>query len=186
MYNLKKIAERDKTVRLFFDTEFTGLHQNTTLISIGIISEDGKAYFYAEFDDYDKSQVDDWIKENVMKNLISNKPDVSKNLVKGDKAHVKAKLEEFLNSFEGKQIEMWADVLAYDWVLFCELFGGAMNIPKNIDYSPFELCTLFKAKNVDPDISREEFTGIDPGGNKHNALFDAEVGRRCYLKLMNK
>src|ERR1035437_8237030 len=139
MFNLKKVSERDQTVRLFFDTEFTGLHQNTTLISIGIISEDGKAYFYAELDDYDKSQVDDWVKENVIKNLVSNKPEMSKNLVKGNKEHVRAKLEEFLASFKGKTIEFWADVLAYDWVLFCELFGGAMNIPKNAYYVPCEL-----------------------------------------------
>jgi hypothetical protein len=186
MFNLKKIAQAQRTVRLFFDTEFTGLHQNTTLISIGIVSEDGKSYFYAELDDYDKSQVDDWVEENVIKNLVSNKPEMSKNLVRGNKEHVRSKLEEFLASFKGKTIEFWADVLAYDWVLFCELFGGAMNIPENVDYSPYDLCTLFKAKDIDPDINREKFTGVDPGGNKHNALFDAEIGRRCYLKLMNQ
>ena len=52
--------------RLFFDTEFTGLHQKTTLISIGIVSDDSKT-FYAEFTDYDKTQCDDWINENVSK-----------------------------------------------------------------------------------------------------------------------
>ena len=48
--------------KLFFDTEFTGLHKNTTLISIGIISEDGKT-FYAELNDYDINQIsdDNWI-----------------------------------------------------------------------------------------------------------------------------
>jgi len=40
--------------KIFFDTEFTGLHQNTTLISIGLISECGKT-FYAELTDYDKT-----------------------------------------------------------------------------------------------------------------------------------
>jgi len=34
--------------RIFFDTEFTGLHKDTTLISIGLIAEDGRT-FYAEF-----------------------------------------------------------------------------------------------------------------------------------------
>ena len=56
-------------MKLFFDTEFTGLHKDTTLISIGIISEDERT-FYAELTDYDKSQVDDWIKENVIDNLL--------------------------------------------------------------------------------------------------------------------
>ena len=55
--------------QVFFDTEFTGLHQNTTLISIGLITQDEKT-FYAEFTDYDKNQVDTWIQENVISNLI--------------------------------------------------------------------------------------------------------------------
>ena len=55
-------------MKIFFDTEFTGLHQKTTLISIGLISEDGST-FYAEFTDYDKSQIDDWIEKNVIANL---------------------------------------------------------------------------------------------------------------------
>lgn len=33
--------------KIFFDTEFTGLHQNTTLISIGLVSDEGER-FYAE------------------------------------------------------------------------------------------------------------------------------------------
>ena len=57
--------------KIFFDTEFTGLHQNTTLVSIGLISEDGKT-FYAEITDYDKSQVDKWLQENVIDKLILN------------------------------------------------------------------------------------------------------------------
>jgi len=59
-------------MKIFFDTEFTGLHQNTTLISIGLISSDGRT-FYAEFNDYDENQVDDWIKDNVIANLLMPK-----------------------------------------------------------------------------------------------------------------
>ena len=36
---------------VFFDTEFTGLHDNPKLISIGLISEDGAHQFYAELSD---------------------------------------------------------------------------------------------------------------------------------------
>ena len=38
-------------MKIFFDTEFTGLHKDTSLISIGLVDEDGKT-FYAEFLDY--------------------------------------------------------------------------------------------------------------------------------------
>ena len=46
---------------MFFDSEFTGLRQDTTLISIGLVAEDG-SMFYAEFTDYDKNQVFDWLR----------------------------------------------------------------------------------------------------------------------------
>lgn len=32
-------------MRVFLDTEFTGLHQDTTLISIGLIAENGKTFY---------------------------------------------------------------------------------------------------------------------------------------------
>lgn len=39
-------------MKIFFDTEFTGLHKDTTLVSIGMVSEDNRQ-FYAELTDYD-------------------------------------------------------------------------------------------------------------------------------------
>lgn len=56
-------------MNLFFDCEFTGLRKSTTLISLGIVAEDGRK-FYAEFVDFDVSQCDDWIKKNVISNLF--------------------------------------------------------------------------------------------------------------------
>lgn len=58
---------------LFFDTEFTGLRKDTTLISLGIVSDDGRK-FYAECCDYDRNQCDDWVLENVISNLYLSEP----------------------------------------------------------------------------------------------------------------
>ena len=49
-------------MKVFLDTEFTGLRQNTTLVSIGLVAENGDT-FYAELTDYDKSQVDHWLQK---------------------------------------------------------------------------------------------------------------------------
>lgn len=171
--------------KIFFDTEFTGLHQNTTLISIGLVSECGKT-FYAELTDYDKSQVDGWIQENVIDKLLGNEMFKDNywdhNLrMGGNSPAVKGALEVWLNQFE--QVEMWSDCLSYDWVLFCQLFGHAFNIPKNVYYIPFDICTLFSVKGIDPDISREEFAEVKIKDKKHNALFDAQVIKKCYDKL---
>lgn len=157
--------------RIFFDTEFTGLHKATTLVSIGCVSEDSSA-FYAELTDYDQSQVDDWIGQNVIANLTGEG-------VVGTKAEVAEALTGWLGQFE--QVEMYSDCLAYDWVLFCDLFGHTFKIPKNVYYIPFDLCTAFKVAGIDPDINREEFAGYP--GKKHNALHDAFVIRECFKKL---
>lgn len=174
--------------KIFFDTEFTGLHQKTTLISIGFISECGKT-FYAEFADYDKSQVDNWIQENVINNtlFINGSSSSCTNLNNyshiGATETIVADLRDWLSQF--KKVEIWSDCLAYDWVLFNQLFGHAFNIPENVYYIPFDICTLFKANGIDPDISREEFSGMSDNSQKHNALWDARVIKKCYENLIN-
>lgn len=183
----------NKITKVFFDTEFTGLHQKTTLISIGLISDCGKT-FYAELTDYDQSQVDDWIRENVISKLTLENYDIDKDyepyannvIIKGNTESIEQALSHWLSNFE--KVEIWSDCLSYDWVLFNQIFGHAFNIPKNVYYIPFDICTLFKLKGIDPDISREEFASIWKESViefKHNALWDAKVIKMCYDKLMD-
>ena len=182
------------TTQLFFDTEFTGLHKKTTLISIGIVSNCGKS-FYAEILDYDKFQINEWLTENVISNLEHNGEEITLftgllskprtiNMC-GKKKDVTKALSLWLSQFDS--VEIWSDCLSYNWVLFNDLFGTAFDIPSNVYYIPFDICTLFKIKNIDPDISREEFSGIckEIVIKKNNALFDAEIIRFCYNKLIN-
>lgn len=177
------------TTKVFFDMEFTGLHKNTTLISIGLVSECGKKY-YAEFNDYDLNQIDSWLQENVISNLEFNGLSHASKEVRGirfikdDLVGVKNDLTNWLSQFE--RVEMWSDCLAYDWVLFNDMFGDAFSIPENVFYIPFDICTLFYVKGLDPDMNREEYVDEDIK-NKHNALHDAEIIKKCYDKarLMN-
>ena len=177
-----------KRTKLFFDTEFTGLHKDTTLISIGIVSSCGRE-FYAELTDYDQLQVDDWLQRNVIDHLVGDIPLPDMMTASITDAHVfmrdtKAAIAPYLALWLDQfgDVEIWSDCLAYDWVLFNDMFGHAFSIPDNVYYIPFDLCTAFKMKGVDPDVSREEFSGMD--GTKHNALHDARVIRACYEKLM--
>lgn len=173
-------------MKVFFDTEFTGLHKDTTLISIGLVSDDGRK-FYAEFNDFNLGQLDSWLLDNVISNLKYN--DVNRyklysNLevyMKGSISEVAQELELWLNQFG--EVELWSDCLAYDWVLFNHIFGHAFNVPHNVYYIPFDICTLFKLKGIDHDISREEFANIE-SMKKHNALDDAIIIKECYKKLM--
>ncbi len=192
--------------KLFIDFEYTGLHQSTTPISLGIISECGKT-FYAEFTDYDKTQVDDWLEKNVIANTwvainkrITSMGGVLNDLrwadvhVFGSSDFIKPFLIQWLSQFE--EVVIWSDCLAYDWVLFCNIWGHAFNVPKNIFYIPMDICTLFEIKGIDPDISREEYCEIETFREqktkvlhdnfqsvKHNALWDAFIIRECYNKL---
>ena len=169
-------------MKLFIDTEFTGLYQDASLISIGIVSEDRNC-FYGETIDFPKEKLEPWHYQHVLPFLEQNNPKIQPSskltTVYGTKEILTASLLSWLSQYES--IEIWSDCLAYDWVLFCELFGGALSIPSNIYYIPYDICTLFKAAGIDPDINREEFANIT--GNKHNALHDAKVIRACYVKL---
>ena len=61
------MAKTDLTKKIvFYDLEYTSKHQFTSPISIGMVSSNGSKEFYAEFTDYDYSQVDQWLQTNVI------------------------------------------------------------------------------------------------------------------------
>jgi len=125
---------------LFFDTEFTGLHSEAKLISIGIVAEDGR-YFYAGLNDYDKEKdTSDFVKLNVLPNLLFTEPKVGQQFhyskIRHDKnvdfqksysetlhcsiETLKRSLVKWLSQFD--KVCFWGDCLAYDWVLFRKIF----------------------------------------------------------------
>ena len=187
-------------MKIFFDTEFTGLHKNTTLISIGLVAEDGKT-FYAEFSDYDECQCDKWIQENVLANLkYANAPyseplvNINKNHtnVYGDKNYIRDKLYEWLSPYDN--VELVSDVCHYDMVLFIDIFGGAFDLPKNVNpachdinqdiakyYHMGEDGAFDKSRE---DILKEHGQYIE--GDKHNSLYDAKVIKSIYNIINSK
>ena len=184
---------------LFFDMEFTGLHKNTTPISMGIVSEDGKR-FYAEFSDYAKTQCNDWIVENVTSELLHDKPDkwhfvVADRQVYGDKKHVHYELEDWLQQFG--TVQFVSDVCHYDFVLLIDILTSgktALDLPLNISPICIDL-NNFIAQHFDIsnfkafDLSRENIMYMLCGendivfGKKHNSLYDAEVIRAIWKEI---
>ena len=212
-------------MRLFLDTEFTGLKKDTKLISLGIITENN-VKFYAEFNDFEP--FDDstgWIRENVVDNLLFDPPregedeyytrsKVGNTFMRGSRIEIRNELKDWLSFIiktymrKESKFEIWSDVLAYDWVLFTNLFLAdnqtmqyGNGLPSSIYYIPFDLATLFRNNGIDPDIEREKFAGIKPIMDyvdfmvtskmdkidmKHNALWDAIIIKICYEKIMSK
>ena len=147
-------------MNIYFDTEFTGLVPNTTLISIGCVAESGEK-FYAEFTDYDRNLVDSWCRENVIANLYLKKdPNKSSGLVtydsdkglyevKGDTHTVRKYFTDWLE-FEllhkpgtdpKRRIQFVSDVCHYDFYLLCnQIFGGAFNIPEFVNPVCYDIC----------------------------------------------
>lgn len=178
--------------RVFFDTEFTGLHQSTSLISIGFVADSGKK-LYAELTDYDRSQVNPWLEENVIANLL-HKDGVEGDTVyiTGSKLEVEPKIRNWLDQFE--KVEFVADVPHYDFVLLIDLvYGDAMNMPYmshgsavydvNIDIARKLGITCLEAFDVNRENFLQELGGALPQGAKHNALYDAEVCKALYEAL---
>lgn len=188
---------------LFYDFEMTGLHKNTTPISLGIVSEDGKK-FYAEFTDYDESQCNDWIKENVIKNLKLagmgvGVSDTDENpplrIVMGDKRYIRQEANEWLRQFN--KIQFVSDVCHYDFILLIDLLtngGTALDLPENISAVCHDLnmdiARHFHVSDLEAfDMSREKImndlckTEDIVTGNKHNSLYDAEVIKAIYEEI---
>lgn len=185
-------------MRVYLDFEFINLGRVTEPISIGLTTDAGES-FYGEFTDYPKEMIapGDWVDENVIQKLWLKTPPPAMPLqtqyVVGTQFEVTALMEGWLSqqyfSSDANELHIWSDVYAYDWVLFCNLFGGMMSIPKFIYYIPFDLATLLHIKEIDPDISREAFamSVLDvaaPTALKHNALFDAMIIGMCVRKAL--
>lgn len=178
-------------MNVFFDTEFTGLHKDTTLISIGCVTEDGRT-FYAELTDYDKEQLNPWLEENVIANLkfdghkFSHIDEMGNMQICGPKDAVGACLGLWLSRL--KDVQLISDVCHYDMVLLIDLFGSAFDIPGCVSPSCHDINQdIARYYEVTEkfafDVSREgvlEDKGCAIEGDKHNALYDAQVIKQLY------
>jgi oligoribonuclease (3'-5' exoribonuclease) len=183
---------KNKTTLIFIDFEFTGLHIKTTPVSIGLVTDCGRK-FYAEFNDYDKTQCDEWINENVINKLLfnnhihylENNEEEKIINIKNDKKTISESLNFWLKQF--KNIEFWGDSVSYDWLLFIDLIGMGKTmrkLPNNFEsYHAYDISTVLKIKYHKPKENRHKILGIE-NINQHNALYDAEITMKLYEKFV--
>lgn len=189
-------------MNLYFDMEFTGLKKDTTIISLGIVDQNGRS-IYLEYTDYNKSDVDDWIQENVIKNTIFLKddikeiePHVTENgtdaVVIGNTEYNRQVLKYWLSLYDNEDIQFVSDVCHYDMVLLIDaLYGHGLNIPSNVSIDCHNInqdIAAYKKISVKEaaDVVRESLVAKEIEGmkvQKHNALFDALVIRLIYNKI---
>lgn len=172
---------------VFIDAEYTGEHAYTTLVSLGLVTLEGDP-LYVTLNDYDRDQVTDWLRENVLTLFDESKSVSSLEAYK----KISAWLEKYS---DGEQVSLVSAGLGSDLLLLYELyrfvrpdlkyFHALHCLPAYLNHTNhFDLNTLFFAAGVDPNMSRDEFIGNTIKGIRHDALHDAKVVRECFLKLM--
>jgi len=148
-------------MRYFFDTEFIEDGKTIDLLSIGIISEDGRT-LYLENREADLSKANEWVRINVLPKMH-----------KGGNHSRKAIKEEILK-FIGDDTKpiFWAYYADYDWVVFCQLFGTMMDLPKHFPMYCRDLKQLIDSVG-NPKVLKQK-------DQQHNALYDAVWVRDTY------
>ena len=175
--NDKAKDDRPKLRRYFFDTEFNDDSEQFAceLISIGIISEEGKEY-YGISNEFNAAAAaaEPWLKKHVIDKLDDPSTWVS---VEEIRKHILDMIEP------AREIEFWSRNGSYDNVLLCQIFGGMGNL--------FE--TLRKEKGIQKvtfrDIKelhrRAPEIKIRPKfeAGAHVAINDARHERYCHAVL---
>jgi len=163
-------------MKYFYDTEFIEDGKTIDLISIGIISEDGRT-LYCESSECDYSKADEWVKNNVLVHLKHTKNELW-NGSYGTRKEIKQSILDFCDIYKYGKPEFWAYYADYDHVALCQLFGKMIDLPK--DWPMYtndikQLCVSMGNPRL-PDQSTTE----------HNALNDAEWCKEAYFWLINK
>lgn len=149
-------------IRLFLDTEFTDFI-DCDLISIGIVSDDGRE-FYAERNDFDLSRCSQFVKEGVLP-LLGREPATI-----GTETEIGIALKVWLAQFD--DVEVCVDY-STDWEFFMMLIGdlGAIEMPKRIE-----------GRNIWNEIAAVDVERYwkEYGRQAHHALHDAKALRFAF------
>jgi hypothetical protein len=175
-----------KQVKYFFDTEFHEDGKTIDLISIGMVSLDGRE-FYAVSNEFDTRRVatNKWLMDNVMSSIkhetfvvvdFQGAPVIRDLYVTDPAAMSRNEIRDGILEFvSGTWPEFWAWYGAYDHVSLCQLFGKMIDLPDKFPMFSSDLKQWHK--ELKSPIMPKQPAGL------HNALEDAKwnVVRYHYL-----
>jgi hypothetical protein len=150
-------------MKYWLDTEFIEQPCAIDLISIALVAEDGRE-FYAESSDVDWTKASQWTLQTVRPQLTGEA------MSREDIGYAGRRFTE-----NDKDPVFWGYFPAYDWVVFCWLFG-------NMDELPFhfpQLCLDIQQWAIelgDPELPQQI-------GARHHALADARWTRDAWAFL---
>lgn len=160
-------------MRYFLDTEFVDDGKGPlTLLSLGIVAEDGRE-LYLVSGEWQDSDLNAWVREHVLPHL-------------GDEARLsrdemRTVVEKFIGADPSP--EFWGYFSAYDWFLFCRLWGEWSSMPTVISKCCFDL----RQWATQLGIPSAEFKAAVPlAGTAHNALDDARWNLALWTYLRER
>lgn len=180
--------------RYFYDCEFIEDGRTIDLISIGIVSSDGREYYAVNHEmPIERIKEHDWLVRNVVPSLPvtgrnslddylkqspSHFPRPSLSMVDIDAKDTSVKpkfvianeVRDFVLAVEDP--ELWAYYAAYDHVALCQLFGPMIAWPKGMPMWTHDLMQVWEQAGK-PEKPTQ-------GGNVHNALDDARWNQKLY------
>lgn len=174
------------TINVFLDCEFTNF-DNPKLMSIALVTEDGKQSFYAELTDtYTQSDCSEFVIETVLPLLDAKELSLPEN---GGYSNVHSKmtfsqcsehLKRWIEYLDDKVV-IFNDAPHYDFMLLTELLYD--NWPAQLR----KKCHQITAKTIEAQSRYEKATEeeLKKGYREHHALDDAKVMIKAY-KAMNR
>jgi hypothetical protein len=164
-------------MKYFFDTEFIERPYTIDLISIGIVSENGKE-FYALNRECNLDMASPWVIENVLKPMPQYNPVTNYWKNSFDKYLLtKKEIANEILSFIDNSPEFWAYYCSYDWVVFCWLYGAMIDLPKGWP---------MYCRDLKQEMDRLKIENIPiDNSNNHNALDDARWVKKSYEFIVN-
>lgn len=178
-------------MRYFIDTEFIEYPGHIELLSIGIVSGDNRE-LYLENDEADLSMASDWVRKNVLKGMKYYNP--TKDMKRFDydmmdqdnhemvrPNDIRDRILEFTYYDESdpaskEPIEFWGYYSSYDWVTFCWLWGGMIDLPAAFPMYCRDLKQIIDMFH----INKDHIDTMVKQEDEHHALADARWNKRVF------
>jgi len=158
-------------MRLFVDTEFTDFI-DCELLSIGIVSDDGRE-FYGERNDVDLSRCSDFARVAVLPQL-GREP-----AVVGSEEHLATHLKKWLEQFLAEEPVVVSVDYPTDW----ELFTYLVRDPETLAMPPWVRGQSIRGAIAPQDV--EQYWVLH-GRSAHHALHDAKANRFAYHRYVQR
>ena len=146
-------------MRYFYDLEFGRTAPTVTLVSVGVVAEDGRE-FYAVSSEFDPLSVHPWVARHVLPQLPPTATWQPRSVIAAE-----------LAAFFVDDPVWWAWMGAYDHVTLCQLWGEMTELPRGLPRMTLDVKQLWESLGRPPLPVQQ--SGL------HDALADA---RHCKLR----